>query len=153
MKTMLRHWLSVTLCIALLSGTAGAVPPLLPAQASQGIEPLLKKSYLQLLELAPELSYSSQQIKQVRERLKKEEDSKKDELKRQQKGLETRIKQAQEELKKLTAVAAQDTEQIVAQRHDIHCRIQSLQSELTDTKVALQNGVPVEYENLQAKLD
>ena len=153
MKTMLRQWLSVTLCIALLSGTAGAVPPLLPAQASQGIEPLLKKSYLQLLELAPELSYSSQQIKQVRERLKKEEDSKKDELKRQQKGLETRIKQAQEELKKLNAVAAQDTEEIAAQRHDIHCRIQSLQTELTDNKVALQNGIPVEYENLQAKLD
>ena len=157
MKTMLRQWLSMTLCISLLSSTtagmAGAVSAPLPAQTSQGIEPLLQISYLQLLELAPELSYTSQQIKQVREGLKKEEDAKKDDLKRKQKDLEAKIKQAQEELKKLSAPGTEDTEGITAQRHDIHCRIQALQSQLADTKVALQNGVPVEYENLQAKLD
>ena len=42
---------------------------------------------------------------------------------------------------------------MAAERLNLHCRIQTFESELTDAKVALQNGVPVKYENLQAKLE
>ncbi|MBI4458599.1 MAG: M48 family metalloprotease [Acidobacteria bacterium] len=42
---------------------------------------------------------------------------------------------------------------MTARRQDLHCRIQSLQTQLAETKVAQQTGVPVEYENLRAKLE
>ena len=87
MKTMFRQWLSIVLCLSLLSnanyiyGMPAPPPPVV--EPTDPIDPLLKKSYLELLELAPTLRFTSQQFEQVRKRLKKEEGAKKNELKRQ----------------------------------------------------------------------
>ncbi|HEY7679224.1 MAG TPA: M48 family metalloprotease [Terriglobia bacterium] len=154
---MLRDLLLIVLCFSIATtptyapAAAVASPP--QTQGAPSIDTLLKKSYLELLELAPTLTFTSQQFEQVRKRLKSEEDRKKDDLKNKVKGFEKQIEQAQAELKKLSKESATDTEQVKAQRHDLHCRIQGLQSQLADTRIELQNGVPVEYENLQAKLD
>jgi hypothetical protein len=154
---MLRNLLLIVLCFSIVTtptyapAAAVASPP--QAQDTTSIDPLLKKSYLELLEIAPTLRFTSQQFEQTRKRLKSEEEKKKNDLKNKQKGFEKQIQQLQGELKKLNQQSSTDTEQIAAQRHDFHCRIQALQSQLADMKIELQNGVPVEYENLQAKLD
>ena len=73
MKEWMKKWLSVALCFTLLISTN--YPSLYATAAvvedTQGIDPLLKKSYLELLTLAPTLKFTSQQFQAVRERLKK----------------------------------------------------------------------------------
>ena len=154
----MKHWmkklLSLALCFSLL--VSGSFPNVYAAAAiedTSAIDALLKKSYLELLEVAPTLQFTSRQFDQVRDRLKNEEKAKKDELKRKADGIERQIRATQDDLKRLNAKAAVETEEIKSQRHDLHCRIQALQSQLADTKITLQTGVPVEYENYNAKLD
>jgi hypothetical protein len=154
---MLRQGLSTLLCVLIV-----LTPPYAPlgvaasptaVQDAATIDTLLKKSYLELLALTPALRFTKQQFDQVRKRLKSEEDKKKDDLKAQIKDLDTKVKRAQDDLKKLSESSAMENEQIAARRHDLHCQIQALQSQSADLKIALQSGVPVEYENLNAKLD
>ena len=154
MKDWFKKLLSLALCLSLLSsvnspnGFAAAV-----IEDTSGIDPLLKKPYLELLEAAPKLQFTSRQFDQVRNRLKNEEKAKKEGLKRRADGIENQIRATQDDLKRLNAGASIETEAIKNQRHDLHCRIQTLQSQLADTKITLQTGVPVEYENYNAKLD
>ncbi len=157
MKTMLGKWLDVVVCLSLLSNAnyAYAAPAAPPAvvEGTESIDPLLKKSYLELLQLAPTFEFSTRQFQQVRERLKREEKSKKAGLKAKQTTFEQQVRHAQDELKKLNQAASIDTEETKSQRHLLHCRIQSLQRQLADVKVAFSNGVPIEYENFHAKVD
>lgn len=153
MKDWMKKLLSLTLCFSLLVSVSSPNVYATAAMEDTAIDPLLKKSYIELLELAPTLEVSSRQFDQVRNRLKNEEKAKKDELKRKADNIEKQIRTTQHELKKLNAQAAIETEAIKNQRHDLHCRIQALQSQLADTKIVLQTGVPVEYENYNAKLD
>ena len=155
-NAMLRRWLHYTLCLIVLMTPVYALP--VPAAAvvvqdGASIEPLLKKPYLELLQLAPTVRFTRPQFDQVRKRLKDEQKKKENELKGQQKTLESQIKDAQEQLKKIGDNRELNEDQIVAERHNLHCRIQDWQSQLADSKIALTNGVPVEYDNLNAKLD
>lgn len=157
MQGVIRKGLSVALCFCLL-GSANipdvyAVAAAAVVEPQSSIDPLLKKSYLELLELAPTLQFSSKQFQQVRDRLKQEEKVKKDATKGTLKDFEKQVKEAENELKKLNASSATETEQIQEQRHRLHCRMQSLQAKLADTRVALETGIPVEYDNYNAKLD
>ncbi|MBI4460076.1 MAG: M48 family metalloprotease [Acidobacteria bacterium] len=156
MKTVLRKWFSIVLCVSLLSTVNApyghAASPAV-AQGSQSIDDLLKQPYLELLRVAPTVHFSGQQFQEFRKKLDREEKGKKDEFKTKQKNLEKQIREAQSELKKLSVQSPEESSETAARRHDLHCRIQSLQTQLAETKVALQNGVPVEYDNLRAKLE
>lgn len=154
MKDWFKKLLSLALSVSLLAtvnspnGFAVAV-----IEDTSGIDPLLKKPYLELLEAAPKLQFTNRQFDQVRNRLRNEEKAKKDGLKRKSDNIEKQIRATQDDLKRLNAGASIETEAIKNQRHDLHCRIQAFQSQLADTKITLQTGVPVEYENYNAKLD
>ena len=155
-KSLFVRGFSIILCLSLLSNAnySYAMPASPPAiETTESIDSLLKKSYLELLQLAPTYRFTSKQFEQVRKRLKKEEDTKKSALKRQRQDFERQIRQAQDELKKLAETSGEETTAVAARRHDLHCRIQSLQAQLADIRVASEHGVPIEYENLQAKLD
>jgi Zn-dependent protease with chaperone function len=153
MKDWLKKLLSLMLSVSLLATVNSPNGFGASAIEDTTIDPLLKKSYLELLALAPTLEISTRQFDQVRNRLKNEEKAKKDELKRKADNIEKQIRATQDDLKRLNAGASIETEAIKNQRHDLHCRIQVLQSQLADTKITLQTGVPVEYENYNAKLD
>jgi Zn-dependent protease with chaperone function len=153
MKNWFRKLLSLTLSVSLLATVNSPNGFAAAAIEDTTIDPLLKKSYLELLALAPTLEISTRQFDQVRNRLRNEEKAKKDELKRKADNIEKQIRATQDDLKRLNAGASIETEAIKNQRHDLHCRIQTLQSQLADTKITLQTGVPVEYENYNAKLD
>ncbi|MGH9782649.1 MAG: M48 family metalloprotease, partial [Terriglobia bacterium] len=150
----MKKLLSLMLCLSLLvTADSANVFATAVIEDTSGIDPLLKKPYLELLEAAPRLQFTSRQFDQVRDRLKNEEKAKKDELKRKADNIEKQIRATQDDLKRLNAQASIETEEIKNQRHDLHCRIQALQSQLADTKITFQSGVPVEYENYNAKLD
>jgi Zn-dependent protease with chaperone function len=154
MKAWMKKSLSVALSLSLLMSTN--VPNVYAAAAiedTSDVDPLLKKPYLELLELAPTLRFTSRQFDQVRNRLKDEEKAKKDQLKSREENFEKQIKAAQDQLKQLNALATIETEEIKTQRKAIHCQIQTYQDELAKTKIERQTGVPVEYENYNAKLD
>ena len=122
MKEWMKKWLSVALCFTLLISTnyPSVYATAAVVEDTPGIDPLLKKSYLALLTLAPTLQFTSQQFQAVRERLKKEERAKKDDLKRKQDDLEKQVRQVQADLKQLNEKAAVETETVKNQRHDLH---------------------------------
>ncbi len=160
---MFRRWFHLTLCFAVLTPTylqatqaavqAATQAATQAAQETPEIESLLEKSYLEVLEISPALEFTPDQFQAVRKRLEQEEKQKKDTQKDKQKSIEKSIKAAQQELKELNDRASVDTPEITVERQVIHCRIQALQDQLAETKVASQHGIPVEYENLNAKLN
>lgn len=156
-KDLLRFGLHYALCLVIVATPVHSLRALAaPSPAvedTEGIEPLLTKSYLELLQLAPALHFTSKQFDQMRTRLKDEKKKKEDDLKKKQKQLEAQIKDAQDRLKKIGDGRSLSEDEVAAERHNLHCRIQDWQSQLADNKIALQNGVPVEYDNLNAKLD
>ena len=154
MKHRIKQFLSVVLSLSLLfSINSPSVYAAAAVEDTTSIDPLLKKSYIELLELAPTFEFSSRQFDQVRDRLNKEEKAKKDQLKSKEENFEKQIKAAQDQLKELNAKGTIETEETKARRHDIHCQIQSFQDELAKVKIERQTGVPVEYDNYKAKLD
>ena len=153
MQVWLKKLLSLTLCFSLVGTLSSPNVFASAVMEDTAIDPLLKKSYLELLELAPTLEVSRRQFDQTRDRLKREEKARKDELKRRADNLEMQIRATQNDLKRLNAQASIETEESKNQRRDLHCRIQALQGQIAETKITLQNGIPVEYENYNAKLD
>jgi Zn-dependent protease with chaperone function len=154
MKVWMKKFLSVALAVSLLvSINSPSVYAAAAVEDTSGIDPLLKKPYLELLELAPTLQFTSRQFDQVRARLKDEEKAKKDQLKAKVENFEKQIKAAQDQLKQLNAKGAAETPEIETQRQAIHCQIQNYQDELAKTKIERETAVPVEFENYYAKLD
>jgi len=94
---MTRKWLHYALCLSILSAPAYSLPaqaaPPAAVQNAAAIEPLLKKPYLELLELAPTLRHTPQQFQEVRKRLKSEQEKKEKDLKAKQKSLDSQIVQ------------------------------------------------------------
>jgi len=140
--------LSVSLLISINSPNVYAA-----AAQEADLNALLKRPYLELLQLAPDYEFTSRQFSQVRDRLKNEEKTKKDQLRQKEENFEKQIKATQDHLKQLNARAAVETDEIKAERHELHCQIQNYQDDLALTKIERNNGVPVEYENYNAKLD
>ena len=154
MKVWMKKFLSVALSVSLLvSIHSPNVYAVAAIEDTSGIDPLLKKPYLELLQLAPTFEFTSRQFDQVRGRLKDEEKAKKDQLKSKEENFGKQIKAAQDQLKQLNAKSAIETEETKTQRQAIHCQIQNYQDELAKTKIERQTAVPVEYENYNAKLD
>ena len=157
MKDLLRIALHYTLCLVVLMTPFYSLPVLAASptavQDPSGIKPLLKKSYLELLELAPTIRFTKQQFDQVRKQLENERKREEDHLKNEQKRLESQIKEAQEQLKKIGGNRTLTEDEIAAERHILHCRIQAWQAQLADLHIARETGLPVEYDNLNAKLE
>ena len=76
----LRRWLHYTLCLIFIMTPVYALPvPAAPPPVAQdvaAIDPLLKKPYLELLQLAPTVRFTRPQFDQVRKRLKDEQKKK-----------------------------------------------------------------------------
>jgi Zn-dependent protease with chaperone function len=156
MTELLRIGLHSVLCLAVVLTPAYSLPALAAPAALQeaaGIDPLLRKSYLELLQLAPTVNFTRQQFDQVRKRLKEEQKQREKDLENQQKRLQSQIKEAQEQLKKVGGSRTLSEDEIAARRHNLHCQIQAWQAQLADLKIAQTTGVPVEYDNLNAKVD
>ena len=123
---------------------AGPTPPLAE---------LVGEPYLVLLERAHELELSSNQLKEFKKQLKKEEKAEKNRLKEEAKQLEKQIKGLRNELSMLNRKASSDSQPVSTSRHDVHCRIEALEKELQEKQIERKNGVPVTYDNRKAKLE
>ncbi len=150
MKQLLRRALALMLCGTML----GFSIPVSSAQSatpeSANALPLrdyLQKSYSELFELAPQLSFSSTEIAKQRETFQKARDSCVDRFKDRVKGYDKDLDKERSELKKTTAKLSK------AERKEAHCTIQNLDLLKSEAEVLARQAIPTAYDNLNAKLD
>jgi Zn-dependent protease with chaperone function len=130
---------------------APAVPaPQEPARAGYTLAELVERPYLELFELAPELTFDSRELRNFRRTL---EQRKKDEERRvrgELRELEGQEKAAQDRLKELNR--RRESAEVEKYRHDLHCHIQALRERISQKKLVLEKGLDIYYDNRLAKL-
>jgi Zn-dependent protease with chaperone function len=118
--------------------------------ASTAVEPLplrayLADSYLKLFKISPELHFSDAQFQAEKKRLDQNQSICVHKFKQKEDKFGKEIDAAQKQLK-----AKDVTSQ---QRHNLHCKIQDLRFEKSQEKILADHGVPIAYQNLEAKLE
>jgi predicted anti-sigma-YlaC factor YlaD len=114
---------------------------------------LVRKSYLELLELAEIQQFSLDEIKNLEARLNKEKAAEQSRLKKEEERLEKELKAARKRLDGLNKKASRDDPEAAKQRTEIHCDVLRLEAELAKTRTEREKGVPIMYQNRFAKLD
>lgn len=117
------------------------------------LETLVEKSYLELLELSPRLSFTEEEIRAFRKRLESEKRAEEKRLEREERQLQQAIKRARKQLAELNRRADRESEPVATERRQLHCRILKLERQLRLKRVERQQGVKVAFANKFAKLD
>ena len=108
---------------------------------------LLQKSYAELFDLAPTLTFSPAEIAAQRKTLEKGKDFCVSRFKEHGKQYEKQIEAAQKDLKKKTASLTDE------QSSQAHCKIQNLELLRSEAQALSGHAIPTAYDNLNAKLD
>lgn len=149
----MRSFLSIVLSLSLLPYGL-AVPGTLRAQ-HQDDRPaplrLVEKSYLELFELASEVTVSKPLLSILEKELEREKESEKQRLRNEKERLENRIEAARRELKTINRDPTVDSG-LEEERWRLHCRIQNAQKQLDEIKLTLDSGLDVAFDNRAAKL-
>lgn len=135
--------------IALLMSMILVVPPELISTASD----MIKKSYLELFELNEIQKFSSAEIENVTNQLKKEQAAEENRLKKEEDRIKKEAAAARERLKQLNKNASKDDASAASQRKELHCEVLRLEDQLRKTNLQREKGVPIAYQNKFAKLD
>ena len=117
------------------------------SSTSTELRGLLQKSYAELFDLAPTLTFSAAEIAAQRNTLEKGKDLCVSRFKEHGKQYEKQIDAAQKELKKKTASLSEE------QRKQAHCKIQNLDLLRSEAQALSGHAIPTAYDNLNAKLD
>jgi Zn-dependent protease with chaperone function len=152
-----RQVLVVLLCelLVLLPGLgaaaqSGAQTQQRKAAATAAMEPLplqayLLKSYLDLFQVSPELHFTPAQFQAEQKQLKDNQDQCVNKYKKKVDEYKDEIDAAKKKLKAKGVSSAE--------RHNLHCTIQDLEIEKSQESVLASQGIPVAYQNMQAKLE
>jgi Zn-dependent protease with chaperone function len=150
MKELHRRAVALVLCGAI----SGFPLPRSDAQSSNreaastlALREYLHKSYAELFEIAPQLSFSSAEIAKQRASFQKAKDSCIGRFKNRVKEYDKELDKKRSELKKSTAKLSK------AQRKEAHCTIQNLDLVRSEADVLARQAIPTAYDNLNAKLD
>ncbi len=122
-------------------------------QPVQKADDLIQKPYLDLLELRDIRTFSSNEIKAVEERLKKEKEAEQSRLKKEEERTEKALKAARKRLDDLNKKASRDDAETQKQRTDLHCEVLGLEADLANAKTEREKGVPIIFQNRFAKLE
>ena len=107
----------------------------------------LKKPYLDLFEFAKDQRYTSAEINSTSDGLKRAQEMCISGFKRKVSQYGKDIEKAQKQLKDKGNKISD------AERHDLHCRIQNLRQQQSQTDILISHAIPIAYENRRAKLD
>jgi predicted Zn-dependent protease len=149
MRSPIKH----TLFQAVALGLAVFLPAADARVISVSLAELVEKHYLDLLEIAPTVSFRADEFEAVKNQLNKQRDAEKDRLKKEEQELDKRLEELRQQLKSLNQEASADTEQMAGRRKEIHCSIQKLEKERRDKRIQRETGVPVAFDNKLAKLE
>ncbi|MCH7802950.1 MAG: M48 family metalloprotease [Acidobacteria bacterium] len=114
---------------------------------------LVQEPYLVLLEQAEELQFSKKELDAFRKDLKKEEKAEKKRLEREEKKLKQQVKELRKQLDELNKNRSRDTSEMTLKRSELHCQILPLEQAQNAKKAEREHGLPVIYDNKQAKVD
>lgn len=144
--------ISLLLCVALIPvspALAVSSGPVKPATIPPGLVELwqqLRHSYLTLFRTSPHLHFTSNEIDQMQDFLKKTRDQCQVEYKDRSKQEDSQLKQTEQTLRQKTGTINK------AQRHAMHCRIQALRQQKTEASLLADHAIPIAYDNKDAKL-
>ena len=146
--------LVLILCELLVLLPALGTPPRTDSHATRAasapVEPLplqayLLKSYLDLFTVSPELHFTPAQFQAEETRLKNNQQSC---VNRYKKKIDKFKDEIDADQKKLKAKGVTSDE-----RHNLHCEIQNLRFQESQNQVLANNGIPIAYQNMKAKLE
>ncbi|NDD63075.1 MAG: hypothetical protein EBZ36_03700 [Acidobacteria bacterium] len=138
--------------VLLLVGTGRAgVITLAPWQSDQ-LTGLLNRSYLEILEISPRVSFTRNEFELVSRRLDQEQEAEKKRLEAEQQGYERQAKALRRGLDELNRKSSRDDATVARERQRIHCEILKLENRARQAEIARKHGVPVAFDNRRAKL-
>jgi len=114
---------------------------------------IVEKSYLDLLDLATQITPTPADVEAFRGQLRREKDAKKAALKQEIERLKQEIEGARRKLTELNKRGSRDDPQTAGERHEIHCQIQKLRKKLVQKEAVEAKTIDVSYDNKEAKLD
>jgi Zn-dependent protease with chaperone function len=149
MKDLLRRVVALGLCGTTLSfsGSSSSQSTTVTPPAQSDLRGYLQRSYVELFELAPTLTFSTGEIEGQRKALNKGKDSCVSRFKDHAKRYDKQLEKARSDLKKTTAGLNKD------QRKQAHCSIQNLDLVKSEAEILATQAIPNAYDNLNAKLD
>lgn len=133
--------------LPVLPAQAQTASPASPQPSSRSLRETLRLSYEDLFAQAPSLDFGAAEIAQERLALKRAEDACRDKFKGHSRTYSKQLDSARLELKK---AGPQLTD---PKRHELHCRIQSLELLRSEAGILAGQAIPTAYDNLGAKLD
>jgi Zn-dependent protease with chaperone function len=137
--------LAVTMAISLPASEASV--------AATSLSQLVSRPYLELLELAPTVSFKTQEFETLRKELAKQRGVESERIKKEEMELDGRLDALRRQLKSLNKEASSDTAKMAARRKTVHCEIQRLEKIRGEKRVEREHGVPVAFDNKLAKAD
>lgn len=123
-----------------------------PVQAPNLVE-LTEQPYLDLLEQAVSLRFSEDEIDAARDQLDDDRRQALDALEDEEDRLGDERSSLRDDLDRLNRAASRDTPEAEAERADIHCRIDEIETRLRDIRTERDHGIPTLYANKEAKID
>lgn len=114
---------------------------------------LVNKPYIELLEVAPKVSFSTIQVNEFKESLEKEKATEKARLEKEEIVLKKEIEVLRQQLSKLNKESSSDTEEMKSRRQNLHCQILTLERKLKQKHTEHTHGLSVIYDNKLAKLE
>ncbi len=114
---------------------------------------LVQEPYLVLLEQAEDLRFSEKELDAFRKDLNKEEKAEKKRLKQEEKKLKQQVKELRKQLDEFNKSRSRDTSEMTLKRSELHCQILPLEKAQKATKGEREHGLPLAYDNKQAKVD
>ncbi|MBS1829007.1 MAG: M48 family metalloprotease [Acidobacteria bacterium] len=119
----------------------------------QTLNELTRKSYLELLEIAPTVQFSSTAYESWRNDLEAEKQRESKRLEQEEKKLQESIRQQRARLNTLNRQPHKDTEPMTEERRQVHCSIVKAVRQLQDKRTERSHGLPVKYDNRLAKAE
>ncbi|MBZ5700565.1 MAG: M48 family metalloprotease [Acidobacteriia bacterium] len=152
MRLNFRSLLALLLCELLLMATGCRGPAVRPHGVTPTPPPgslaaYLQKSYLDLFELSPELHFTAEQIQAERGRMQQSREYCVARYKERASEYGGQLKQTEDELERRTHTLNDK------QRHEMHCKIQDLQTLQSQSEMLGGHAIPTAYDNRAAKLE
>ena len=126
--------------------TTPPVPAVAP-EIHDELQTTISRHYDELFNAAPELKFTPEQLKAMRQHLSDSQEYCKQRAEATSKGYGQQIKLANKELDGMRSNPDEN------RRHDLHCQIQQLRSDKAQTDLLADQLIPTAFQNNKAKLD
>jgi hypothetical protein len=147
----MKQAIALSLCLLLIQPPTFVVA--VSSEPIEGASDLIRKSYLDLLELDEIEKFPESEIKAVEAQLGKERAAEQARLKKDEERIEKELKAARKRLDEINKKASRDDAEAAKHRTEIHCEVLRLEGELGKIKTEREKGVPIIYQNKFAKLE